>query len=276
MLKYLKSKGYKNVISTNMYIIAEGELPICLCAHMDTVFLFAPKDIYFDAEQKIMWSPQGLGADDRAGIYCIINLLEKGFKPSIILTDLEEYGGKGADALVLKYPNCPFKDCRALIQLDRQGEKDSVFYECDNVDFENKINSYGFKTDFGSFTDISILAPKWGIAAVNLSVGYKNEHQYIEVLNLEYCHKTIEKVSKILKDCKEWNFYEYIPLVCLNPFSFYTNPENKDQEPWWISQTCKYCGKQLEVDEGYLIESKNKNPYEEFLICDDCYKKDAK
>jgi hypothetical protein len=51
MLKYLKNKGYKKVISTNMYIIAEGDLPICLCAHMDTVFPIPPKDIYFDSEQ---------------------------------------------------------------------------------------------------------------------------------------------------------------------------------------------------------------------------------
>ena len=260
-----------------MYIIAEGDLPICLCAHMDTVFPIPPKDIYFDSEQSIMWSPQGLGADDRAGIYCIINLLEMGFKPSIILTDLEEYGGKGADALVAKYPTCPFQKCKALIQLDRQGENDSVFYECDNVEFENKINSYGFKTDFGSFTDISIIAPTWEIAAVNLSVGYKNEHQYIETLNLKQCHATINKVSKMLKDCNNWGYYVYIPLVYLNPFLPYISSEtNNNQEPWWISQTCKYCGKQLEVDEGYLIESKNKNPYEEFLICDECYKKYAK
>ena len=109
-----------------MYIIAEGDLPVCLCAHIDTVFSHLPETFYYDQEKSVLWSPQGLGADDRAGNYAIIELLEKGHKPSIILTDEEEKGGLGAEALIKKFPECPFEDCRASIQFDRQGQQDAV------------------------------------------------------------------------------------------------------------------------------------------------------
>lgn len=269
MLKYLKSKGYTDIKNTNMYIIAEGSLPICLCAHMDTVFSKPPAKFYFDKEQGVLWSPDGLGADDRAGIYCIINLLEKGYKPSIILTDLEEKGGQGADALIKRYPDCPLKECKALIQLDRRGEKDSVYYECDNADFEEKINSYGFETDWGTFTDISIFAPQWGIAAVNLSVGYADEHQYIETLNLYHCHKTINKVAKMLDECNEWLSYAYIPAVYKLSSNFI---DTSGSDPWWVTDTCCCCGKRLNTDEGRVIGGVTGKPEDDFLVCDDCFK----
>lgn len=244
-----------------MYIIAEGDLPICLCAHMDTVFSKPPTTFYYDQKETVLWSPEGLGADDRAGNYVIIELLERGYRPSIILTDLEERGGVGADTLVKKYPDCPFEDCRALIQLDRQGSKDAVYYECDNKDFEKKITSYGFETEIGTFTDISIFGPQWGIAAVNLSVGYYDEHNYIETLNMTELHQTIDKVDNMLKDCKDWQFYTYIPYKYSADFIIPSG---------WIQENCVCCGKTLKVNEGHLCGAMSKVE-EDFLVCDDCY-----
>lgn len=196
-----------------MYIIAEGDLPICLLAHMDTVFKYPPKTFYYDQEQNVLWSPHGLGADDRAGIIIIMELIERGYRPHIILTDLEERGGIGAGYLISSYPECPFKECKALIQLDRQGHDDAVYYECGNEDYEKLITSYGFVTEIGSFSDISIIAPQWEIAAVNLSVGYEREHTYTETLNITWMNETINKVEWMLVECGEWSFYSYIPIV---------------------------------------------------------------
>lgn len=60
-----------------------------------------------------MWSPQGLGADDRAGIFAIIQIIKSGLRPHIILTTDEEVGGVGAD-LLSKNGN-PFADLRYII-----------------------------------------------------------------------------------------------------------------------------------------------------------------
>ena len=244
-----------------MFVIAEGDLPICLCAHLDTVFAKPPATFYYDPKETVLWSPEGLGADDRAGNYAIIELLERGFRPSIILTDLEEKGGIGADALIKRFPDCPFVDCRAFIQLDRQGEKDAVYYDCDNKEFEKKITSYGFKTDWGTFTDISIFGPQWKIAAVNLSVGYYNEHTYIETLNMSQLHQTIDKVEKILRDCDNWLTYAYIP---------YKYPVIPGMKEWWAQEKCVCCGKPLKQNEGHLCGATSKAE-DDFLCCDKCY-----
>ena len=264
LVRYLKNKGYKNITSTNMYITAEGDLPVCLLAHMDTVFTKPAETFYFDRDQNVLWSPDGLGTDDRAGIYIIIMLLEAGYRPSLIFTDMEERGGIGASALIEKYPECIFPDCRALIQLDRQGVNDCVFYDCDNDKFVELIESYGFKEEWGTFTDISIIAPVWEIAAVNLSVGYYHEHTSSELFNIAECHKTIDRVSKMLDDCKDWSSYVYIPAPPM--------PKMAGGTFWWDANACYYCGKPLTETEGRIVVDDTGKQENAILLCDDCYK----
>ena len=64
--KFLRSK-YDKIIETKDYLLAEGDIPIALVAHMDTVFPKPPTDIFYDRVKNVMLSPTGLGADDRAG-----------------------------------------------------------------------------------------------------------------------------------------------------------------------------------------------------------------
>ena len=91
LYKFLK-RFYKksNIINTDNYLIGIGNIPIGLVAHMDTVFDAPPKDIYFDEKKWVFWSPDGLGADDRAGIYIIIKVLLAGYLPTVIFTRDEE------------------------------------------------------------------------------------------------------------------------------------------------------------------------------------------
>ena len=94
MSQFLRKKyALDTVIETDDFICAKGDIPIALVAHMDTVFKKLPENIYYDADQNVMWSPQGLGADDRAGVFAIISIINKGYRPHIILTTDEEIGG---------------------------------------------------------------------------------------------------------------------------------------------------------------------------------------
>lgn len=212
--KYLFSIGYKKVYRKDDYILAEGDLPICLLAHMDTVFAYTqdPEDFFYDPVKKVLWAPGGSGFDDRAGIYAILQILNSDYKPHLIFTDKEEVGGLGAREVIRDFPACPFKECHCLIQLDRAHKDDAVYYNCDNPDFEKYINSFGFVTDWGTFTDISVIAPEWEIAAVNLSIGYEDEHTQIERLHTDWCDDTIRKVKKILNKSREMMDYAYIPV----------------------------------------------------------------
>ena len=85
------------------------------------------------------------------------------------------------------------------VELDRTGSNDAVFYQCRNRQFERHINSFGFQTAFGSFSDISILAPHLNLAAVNLSTGYYHAHQPGEYVRLDKVEELIGRIAKLLQ-----------------------------------------------------------------------------
>ena len=95
-----------------------------------------------------------------------------------------------------------------MIEIDRRGCNQAVFYDCGNEEFKNYILNFGFKEEFGTFSDISILSPAYDIASVNLSAGYYNEHTKQEYISLKDLQNTIDLVLKILKD-KNRKFYDY-------------------------------------------------------------------
>lgn len=208
LLSKILRRKYENVIQTKDYLLAEGNIPIALVAHLDTVFKNPPNEIYYDKEKNVMWSPDGLGADDRAGVFAILKIIQTGYRPTIIFTTDEEIGGVGAEKLTYDYPEAPWK-INYIIELDRCGVDDCVFYDCDNKKFISYVESFGFKEQFGSFSDISEICPAWGVAGVNLSIGYQNEHSVIETLNITNWKATIHKVCTMLREL-DIPEYEYI------------------------------------------------------------------
>lgn len=196
MSKYLNTK-YDKVITTKNYIIAFGNIPVGLIAHLDTVFPTPPKNIFFDNEKNVMWSPEGLGADDRAGVWSIYQIVNQGYRPTIILTTDEEYGGLGAQQLVLDIPEAPTA-INYLIEIDRRGSQDFVTYSCGNPLFDDFISSFGFTKQNGSFSDIIFIAPVWNIAACNISAGYYNEHSFAEYLNLNQLYTNVNTIEAML------------------------------------------------------------------------------
>ena len=260
---YLKQWGYTNIISTREYIVAEGSIPICLVAHLDTVNENPPKEIFYDQEQRVMWSPDLLGADDRAGVYAIISILSDGYRPHIIFTTDEERGCAGANTLVTQEPNCPLEKIKAIFQLDRRGSDDCVFYDCDNHDFVKYIESFGFVEAYGTFSDISVIAPEWEVAAVNLSVGYYNEHTNHEYLRLDELETTIERVEQMLAVADNMPTFSYIPAkstLNINPYNFYS------------SDNCIFCGRPIKSGWGYEVSGSDKDGSYHFLMCEECHK----
>ena len=270
---YLKQYGYTNIISTKEYIVAEGSIPICLVAHLDTVNENPPEEIFYDQEQRVMWSPDLLGADDRAGVYAIIRILSDGYRPHIIFTTDEEKNCVGASTLVTQEPNCPLEKIKAIFQLDRRGSEDCVFYDCDNKKFENYVESFGFITNFGSFSDISVICPCWGVAGVNLSVGYEGEHHETEILRTGPLMATIAKVKKMLQETSIPEF-EYIPSKTSWWYNaggsakmYYGGPYESD---WWRDDDSVYCaGCKKEFSEFETIPARGADG-KTVHFCPDC------
>ena len=175
--RYLK-KYYKKIIRKEKYLYAIGDIPIALIAHADTVFSKPPDEIFYDMNKNVIWGgANGLGADDRAGIFAILKIIQecKNGKPHIIITTEEELGCIGAKELICDNPK-NFAPMKYIIQLDRRGKNDCVFYQCGNSQFIEYISAFGFIKRYGSFSDISVICPSWDIAGVNLSIGYEDEH----------------------------------------------------------------------------------------------------
>ena len=181
MAQYLKSK-YDNVIFTRDYLVAIGDIPIALIAHMDTVYKTPVSNLYYDRKKGVLWSPEGLGADDRAGIFAILKIIQSGLRPCIIFTTDEEKGGLGAMALAIN--DCPIQNLKYMIQLDRRGSNDCVFYDCYCPEFVDYVESFGFCERHGSFSDISFLMPEWQVCGVNLKTNTAIQKLFISGLFL--------------------------------------------------------------------------------------------
>lgn len=192
------------------FLYAEGNAPYMLVAHLDTVHKSLPSIICYSKDGKYMMSPQGIGGDDRCGVYIILALLEKlSFKPYVVFTMGEEIGGVGADAFITYMCGHDIPELKYIVEYDRKGNKDCVFYSCDNPDFTEFVEQFGFKEAYGTFSDISIIAPEFGVAAVNLSSGYYNPHTEHEYVSFDDMNDIINKSLKMFAaECEQFVYIE--------------------------------------------------------------------
>lgn len=258
---------YNKIETTKDYIIAEGNIPIGLVAHMDTVFSTQPTEVYYDKQKNVIWSPQGLGADDRAGIFLIIKILIDGYRPHIILTSDEEIGGIGAMALATVHKKIPFKTLKYLVQLDRRGINDCVFYECNNQKFIDHISNFGFIENWGTFSDISELCPAWQVCGTNLSVGYIDEHNKIERLFVNGFLATYKKLKDILSQKNIPNF-KYESLSYGNFYDDYGYYHHGDFG-YSSSILCNGCKRRINYESAIKIQKSKENSE---YYCVDCFK----
>lgn len=193
----------KKVIVNGKYILVIGDAPIMLLAHLDTVHKDRVTVICKSNDGNILMSPQGIGGDDRCGVYALVTAYRASFfKPWLLFTCDEEIGGKGAEAFAYDYENgkLPKKleGIKYLIEIDRKGNNDAVYYDCANDEFEDYITGFGFKTASGSYSDICDVAPALGVAAVNLSSGYYQAHTQHEYINRKELNAVVQTVIRMI------------------------------------------------------------------------------
>ena len=197
---------------------------VLLTAHMDTVHEPQGRtchDIYeyYDKKKKqhILSSPQGIGGDDRCGVYTIMQVLETTeLRPTILFCEDEEIGGIGSskfckiDTLVKDVT----KNVTFMVEIDRANANDAVFYEENNKKFKQYVKDITGNTEsYGSFSDISHLSPATGVSSFNISCGYYNAHTTSEYVVMEELYDCIQKVIKLLEtnneDGKAFEYEEF-------------------------------------------------------------------
>lgn len=221
LFKMLSSQfSSRAYVHPKKFILVQGNAPVMLIAHMDTVHKEPVRSICTSANGNILMSPQGIGGDDRCGVFALnkVYTLSKR-KPWLLFTCDEEIGGVGAESFCRAYAQNQLpkelNSLKLLIEIDRKGSDDAVYYDCFNSELEEYVASKGFQTAFGSFSDISYIAPELGVAAVNLSSGYYNAHTLHEYIHLQELNATIDKVLAIVEEscAPEFPTFEYVSLA---------------------------------------------------------------
>lgn len=233
--EYLKKMKYEPV-SKDGFVYAKGTVPVLLVAHLDTVHKALPKNIKVVAGKAS--DVNGIGGDDRCGVYMIMKII-KDMKCSVLFTEDEEIGCVGA------YKFCASDyisnlDVNYIIELDRKGSRDAVFYDCDNPEFTEFCTdkAIGFKEDSGTYTDISEICEASGIAGVNFSCGYYNAHTTKEYVDIPTMELNIGRVKAIIQK----------PVTA--PFKFI---KKKFSYSYWYGRRGSYSW----YDEGYYSYADN-------------------
>lgn len=203
LISELIQMGYETQTKKG-FLYAKGSLPILLVAHLDTVHKELVKNICYSTDGNIVMSPEGIGGDDRAGIYMILQIIKK-YPCHVLFCEDEEIGCVGAHYFAQSDIT---PEINYIVELDRRGSNDAVFYDCNNQNFTSFVTGFGFKEELGSFSDISVVAPKLKVAAVNISAGYYAEHTQHEYIDLKAMNNNIERVGQMISTSSEK--FEYI------------------------------------------------------------------
>ena len=183
----------------------DGQEPtVAFCAHTDSVH--NPRDPA--TRQRVAFDPNTgefvvgdtaqvdcLGADDAAGCYVLIRMIEAGVPGRYVFFRGEEVGGIGSQ-FVAQHRKDVFDGIEAAIQFDRRGTE-SIITEmfngptCSNTFALSLAAALGMghaPDPTGSFTDTANLT---GIVTecTNVSVGYENEHSRFETLDWTYLQR---------------------------------------------------------------------------------------
>ena len=201
LVKRLEKIDKEKVVCGDGFVYYDGTFPVLLTAHMDTVHKVQCKNVRYmtlSTGKTSVWEKNGIGGDDRCGVYMILKLLER-VDCSVLFCEDEEVGSIGAGKFV------GTELCKALkgkfkyiIELDRANDKDAVFYEDDNEEFHKFITQNFWKETYGTWSDICELSPALEISSVNFSCGYYKAHTTMEYVILEEMETAIEEVYKVL------------------------------------------------------------------------------
>ena len=213
------------------YHLKIGDTPIIWSSHTDTVHMksgtqkitYGEKDgcIYLDETVK---KADCLGADDGAGMWLMIKMIEAGVSGHYVLHREEEIGGNGSSFITQDADwQAEFKEYKAVIALDRRGYNNVITHQgsrCCSDKFAQELSDqlntlmyrdgldlndpatvkyYQWKGARGVWTDSANYTDIVG-ACTNLSVGYFNQHSYLECLDPKFLEELLQALIHLDTD----------------------------------------------------------------------------
>jgi hypothetical protein len=250
VLQSLKTNA--QILSRGNIYVTVGESKTLFSCHIDTCHSInestgQPQEIQYDPNMEHIFLPKGtnsscLGADDGAGIYIMLKMIQANIAGGYIFHTGEERGGLGAKE-VLKHHVDILKKYDRAIAFDRPNTDEVIITQggtsCASANAGNALaaalNKHGLDYKIstkGVFTDTKVyntVIPE----CFNLGVGYMFQHTPDE--SLDYGH-----LKALLKACLSINWealpvLRKLPKVEANPFQCIPKPKlslpNKAKQP---------------------------------------------
>ena len=184
----------------------------CVAAHLDEIHAPSQREVVVEGDiiytVDDLWNRVGCGADDKNGLWVILNLLQTEPILKVALFVQEERDGdlagcRGARACDLSF----FTDVKFVIECDRKGVSDVVcigkgdIFLC-NHDFISQtiLQKYNYEMVSGGKTDVVELKMRGlNIPVCNVSCGYYNAHKNSEYTKFSELKNCLDFVKSILR-----------------------------------------------------------------------------
>lgn len=271
MRRFVKRWIYKNIpdaeittdLKGNIYVTkGKAENYPCIVAHLDQVQKTHSRDfVCIESEDVIFgYSPknhrqEGLGADDKNGIWIALKALLKYPTLKAVFFVEEEIGCRGSAQADITF----FTDCRFVIQCDRRGNNDLItsisFTDLCSEEFikATEYEIFGYSPTDGMMTDVLELKERGiEVSCINMSCGYYQPHtdqEFTDKNDLLNCQKFVEH---IIENCTT-----VYPHKC--EYSYYGNCYWEEQEELYLlADELLSCNPDLTAEElkewyGYYL-----------------------
>ncbi len=190
-----------------------GESDVMFTSHLDTATSALTEVKHtFDGVNIKSDGKSILGADDKAGVTIMLYMIEKKIPGLYYFFLGEEVGCVGSRKVANKLKTEKIEGINKVISFDRRGTDSVITFQssqrCCSEKFGEELSkqlnlaedTFSYKNDpTGILTD-SIQFISIYPECTNISVGYKNEHTFSEVQNIEHLEKLAEACLKV-----DWN-----------------------------------------------------------------------
>ena len=190
-----------------------GESDVMFTSHLDTATsaLSQVKHV-FDGNIIKTDGTSILGADDKAGVTIMLNMIENNIPGLYYFFLGEEVGCVGSKKVAQKHKTEKLPYINKVISFDRRGTNSVITFQsssrCCSENFANELatqlnlaeETFTYKTDpTGIYTDSAQFVSIYP-ECTNISVGYYSEHTYSERQDIEHLEKLAKACLKV-----DWN-----------------------------------------------------------------------
>lgn len=217
----------------------------CIAAHLDEVHeareegyeVLVIRDEFIIGFNNGKREFNGIGADDKNGIWVCLKCLEKFDNLKCVFFVGEEQGCIGSRQADMKF----FDDCRFVLQCDRKGNSDFISNIYGNSLCSSQfikdasLGEHGYKEERGMQTDVQALRERGlEISCANISCGYYYPHTPHEMTNIEDLKKCLTLVEHIVENCQEVYTHKVVcPQRLEHSFDFFSDafPRSRSAAP---------------------------------------------